>query len=81
MILWLSEGMCGISSAFNDSYNNLLYTVGLSWFFDYEKSSKVSCSENAAAGFAIAQTPGSVDKDMDSDGVPDALDQCPGTPL
>jgi len=65
---------------FNDSYNNLLYTVGLLWFFDCGKSSKAFCSENAAAGYAIAQTPGSADSDMDNDGVPDALDQCPGTP-
>ncbi len=63
---------------FNDSYNNLIYTVGLSWFFDCDRSSKVSCTNTAA--YTMAQRTEPVDSDSDGDGVTDSMDQCPGTP-
>jgi len=68
---------------FNDSYNNLLYTVGLSWFFDCGQRSKAaSCSKNTSAAYSVDPTPEPVVSvsDMDGDGVSDSLDQCPGTP-
>lgn len=68
---------------FNDSYNNLLYTFGLSWFFDCGQRSKaVSCSKHTSVAYSVEPPPTPVVSvsDMDGDGVSDSLDQCPGTP-
>jgi len=68
---------------FNDSYNNLLYTVGLTWFFDCQKRSKAAtCSKNTSAAYSVdpTQDPVVSVSDMDGDGVSDSLDQCPDTP-
>ena len=54
----------------NDTYNELLYTIGLNFSFGGKK--KIVAAEPAAAI--------EVPKDSDQDGVTDNLDKCPGTP-
>lgn len=49
--------------SFDDTYNNLIYTLGVTFYFGGAKRAE-------AVPF----------KDSDGDGVPDYLDQCPGTP-
>lgn len=65
--------------AFNDSYNNLLYTFGLSWFFDIEKQPAKPCPRSEAKEYMVTPV-AAVDEDQDNDGVVDAMDKCPDTP-
>jgi OOP family OmpA-OmpF porin len=54
--------------SFDDTQNNLLYTVGLAFSFGGKKEA------------AVVQEEAVVDQDSDGDGVMDASDRCPGTP-
>ncbi|MDO9515650.1 MAG: OmpA family protein, partial [Syntrophales bacterium] len=66
---------------FDDTYNNLLYTAGLSFFFGGEKKAAAAV---AAVAPAPAPKPAPVaapaPKDSDGDGVYDNADKCPDTP-
>lgn len=68
--------------SFNDSYNNLLITVGLTYYFGRETSTPgirttaSSCAEEFASPAPMDIGP----EDADGDGVIDALDICPDTP-
>lgn len=54
--------------SFDDTQNNLIYTVGLAFSFGGKKEA------------AVVQEEVFVDQDSDGDGVLDASDRCPGTP-
>lgn len=57
--------------SFNDTYNNLLYSIGITYYFGGEtRAEVVSVAEEKMISTA----------DSDGDGVPDYLDQCPRTP-
>jgi OOP family OmpA-OmpF porin len=54
--------------SFNDTQNNFIYTVGVTFFFGGESK--------AAPAMVVAAVP----LDSDGDGVTDSADRCPGTP-
>ncbi len=60
---------------FNDRYNDLLYTVGLTFSWGGDKKPAVVATRAAEPAAPVA-----VVRDSDGDGVPDDLDKCPGTP-
>ena len=59
----------------NDRYNDLLYTVGLTFSWGGETKPAM-----VAAKAPEPTAPVEVVQDSDNDGVPDTLDKCPGTP-
>lgn len=63
----------------NDHYNDLLYTVGVTFAFGGEKKPAPVVTETRAAEPAAA-APVAVVRDSDGDGVLDDRDKCPGTP-
>jgi OmpA-OmpF porin, OOP family len=63
----------------HDHYNNLLYTVGLSFSFGGEKKAPEVVT-SARAAEPVAEASVKVIRDTDGDGVPDELDKCPDTP-
>jgi OOP family OmpA-OmpF porin len=62
----------------HDEYNNLLYTVGLTFAFGGGKKAPAVVAARAAEPAAAPAVP--VVLDSDRDGVPDNRDSCPGTP-
>ena len=74
----------------DDNYNNLEYTIGLTYCFGGPKPAPAVDSDNDGVTDNYDKCPGTplgvrVDKDgcppdTDKDGVPDYLDKCPGTP-
>ena len=80
--------------SFDSTYNNLLYTVGLSIFFGGTKEAAARAPldsdgdgvpdhldrcPDTPAGVAVDSS--GCPLDSDGDGVPDYLDKCPGTPI
>ncbi len=65
--------------SFDETYSNLLYTAGLSFFFGGEKET-VAAAPAPAPKPAPAPAPAPAPKDSDGDGVYDDADKCPGTP-
>ncbi len=59
----------------NDRYNDLLYTVGLTFSWGGDKKPAVVATKAAEPA-----APAEVVQDSDGDGVPNTLDRCPGTP-
>ncbi len=74
--------------AFGSTYNDLEYTVGLTFYFGGKRpappapvaaAKPVEAPKPAPAPAAPAPPP-PVEKDSDNDGVPDSRDKCPDTP-
>jgi OOP family OmpA-OmpF porin len=65
--------------SFNDTYHNLIYTVGLTFYFGGEKQKEVTPIK-AQEATPIKERKLAVVQDSDGDGVPDDRDQCPRTP-
>lgn len=62
----------------NKHYNDLLYSLGVTFAFGGEKKQAAPMATRAAEPAAAA--PVEVVRDADGDGVVDSLDKCPGTP-
>jgi OOP family OmpA-OmpF porin len=63
--------------SFDDTENNFLFSLGLSYFFGGKKETVAAA---AAPKAAAAEVKAAAPVDSDGDGVPDNLDKCPGTP-
>ncbi len=65
--------------SFGNTHHNLMYTVGLTFYFGGEKKKEViAVKEEEVAPVKEPEVP--VVPDSDGDGVPDDRDQCPRTP-
>ena len=62
----------------NSHYNDLLYSLGVTFAFGGEKKQAAPMATRAAEPAAAA--PVEIVRDADGDGVADGLDKCPGTP-
>jgi len=65
--------------AFGSTYNNLEYTIGVTFYFGGAKPAPPPPVVAAAPPRVEAAAP-PVEKDSDNDGVPDSRDKCPDTP-
>lgn len=65
--------------SFRDTHHNLMYTVGVTFYFGGEKQKEVAAVKESEVT-PVKETEGSVVQDSDGDGVPDDRDQCPQTP-
>jgi OOP family OmpA-OmpF porin len=61
-------------------YNNLEYTVGLTFYFGGAKPAAAKAAEPPGKTEAVPPPPAVGEQDSDRDGVPDSRDKCPGTP-
>jgi OOP family OmpA-OmpF porin len=65
--------------SFSDTHHNMIYTVGLAFYFGGEKRKEIVAVEEQEA-VPVKEMEAPVVKDSDEDGVPDDRDQCPRTP-
>jgi OOP family OmpA-OmpF porin len=61
--------------SFDDTYNNLIYTLGVDFLFGGQKK-----PEPAVVMPVVVAAPPPPEPDSDGDGVVDSKDKCPGTP-
>ncbi len=66
--------------SFSTTHHNLMYTVGLTFYFGGEKKKEVITAKEEVTPVKKEVTPVKVVQDSDGDGVPDDRDQCPRTP-
>jgi OOP family OmpA-OmpF porin len=65
--------------SFSDTHHNLMYTVGVTYYFGGERKKEVIAVKEREVT-PVKETVIAVVQDSDGDGVPDDRDQCPRTP-